>query len=218
MAFDGWTARALEFYEGLAADNSRAYWTRHKPVYESDVRGPMTELLDELEAEFGPGKIFRPLRDTRYSSDKTAVYKTATCATLDLGGFIQISAAGLAAGNGFQSMAPDQLERYRDSVVDDRAGKELCGVIATAEENGIEISPGQQLKGAPRGYPKEHPRMDLLRRKDLFTWREWPIAPWLATSETKTRIVEFLRASRPLHSWLLAHVGPTTAPRRFGNR
>jgi len=218
MTFEGWTAKALEFYEGLEADNTRAYWSDHKPVYESEVRGPMTELLDELEAEFGPGKIFRPLRDSRYSADKTAVYKTATCATLDLGGFVQISAQGLAAGNGFQGMAPDQLERYRAGVLDDGIGEELRDVIDTARRNGIEISAGQQLKGAPRGYPKEHPRLDLLRKKDLFTWREWPVAAWLETSGTKDRIVEFLRASRPLHTWLLTHVGPTTAPPRFGNR
>ncbi len=26
MAFRGWTAEAIEFYEGLEADNSKSYW------------------------------------------------------------------------------------------------------------------------------------------------------------------------------------------------
>ncbi len=34
MTFHGWTEEALDFYEGLAADNSKTYWTVHKPRYE----------------------------------------------------------------------------------------------------------------------------------------------------------------------------------------
>ena len=35
--FRGWPAEALEFYEGLEADNSKAYWTAHKDVHETVV-------------------------------------------------------------------------------------------------------------------------------------------------------------------------------------
>ena len=52
MAFGGWGDEALEFYEGLEADNTKTYWTRQKAVYDHKVLGPMTELLDELEPEF----------------------------------------------------------------------------------------------------------------------------------------------------------------------
>ena len=38
--FRGWPAEALEFYEGLEADNSKAYWTAHKDVYETVVLSP----------------------------------------------------------------------------------------------------------------------------------------------------------------------------------
>ena len=61
MSFEGWPEEALEFYEGLAADNSKAYWTEHKAVYEDKVLHPMTELVEELAAEFGEAKIFRPV-------------------------------------------------------------------------------------------------------------------------------------------------------------
>src|SRR5262249_45007728 len=108
MAFRGWPAEALEFYEGLEADNSKAYWTAHKAVYEERVRRPMAELLDELSAEFGPGKIFRPNRDVRFSADKSP-YKTSIAATLERGGYVQLSAHGLAAGRGIYVMASDQL-------------------------------------------------------------------------------------------------------------
>src|ERR1051325_11884594 len=76
MAFRGWPAEALEFYEGLEADNSKTYWTAHKTVYDEKVHAPMLALLAELEPEFGAGKIFRPYRDVRFSADKSP-YKTA---------------------------------------------------------------------------------------------------------------------------------------------
>src|SRR5215467_6360264 len=53
MAFRGWPAEALEFYEGLQADNSKAYWTSHKAVYEDAVLRPMQELTELLAPEFG---------------------------------------------------------------------------------------------------------------------------------------------------------------------
>ena len=75
MAFSGWPEEALDFYDGLAADNSKTYWTANRPVYDELVLGPMAELVEELAAEFGDTKIFRPYRDVRFSKDKTP-YKT----------------------------------------------------------------------------------------------------------------------------------------------
>ena len=105
MAFRGWPSEALEFYEGLSADNSKTYWTEHKAVYETQAHAPMADLLAELEPEFGPGKIFRPYRDVRFSADKSP-YKTHLGAWLEAGGYLQLSADGLAAGCGMYEMAP----------------------------------------------------------------------------------------------------------------
>src|SRR5688572_10134866 len=106
MAFSGWPEEAVEFYEGLEADNSKTYWQQHKHVYDGCVRAPMEELLAELAPRFGDGKIFRPYRDVRFSADKSP-YKTAIGATLTGGGYIQLSADGLSAGAGMYHMAPD---------------------------------------------------------------------------------------------------------------
>ena len=89
MGFRGWTAEAIDFYEGLEADNSKTYWNENKSVYENFVLRPMTELLAELGPEFGASKLFRPYRDVRFSTDK-APYKTTIAATLELGGYIQL--------------------------------------------------------------------------------------------------------------------------------
>jgi uncharacterized protein (TIGR02453 family) len=211
MAFKGWQAEALEFYEGLEADNSKAYWTANKRVYEEMVSQPMAELLAELGADYGEGKIFRPYRDVRFSADKTP-YKTAIGATLSRGGYIQFSAEGLSAGSGMWMMAADQLERYRAAVDADGPGAALEAVVSDGKKAGLEIGGHDSLKSAPRGYAKDHPRIDLLRHKGLVAWKSWPVEPWLATAAAKKRVVEFLEASRPMNDWLTSHVGESKLP------
>lgn len=210
MTFRGWPVEALEFYEGLVADNSKTYWTKHLPFYEEQVRGPMLELLAALEPEFGPGKIFRPYRDVRFSKDKTP-YKTHLGAWLEGGGYLQLSEDGLAAGSGYYHLDPGQLDRYRKAVANDVTGTVLTGVIAEIEKAGIGVTGRDTLKTAPRGYPKDHERIELLRHKGLITWKEWPPAAWLGTAAAKTRVVDFLRKSVPLRHWLDDHVGPPLA-------
>ncbi|MFP5375752.1 MAG: DUF2461 domain-containing protein [Acidimicrobiia bacterium] len=166
MAFRGWPAEALEFFEGLEADNSRAYWQDHRAVYDAAVRGPMDELLAELAPEFGDGKVFRPYRDVRFSADKSP-YKTHLGAVLGGAGYVQLSAEGLAAGLGYWHMSADQLDRFRRAVADDRTGEPLAAVARSLGRQGVELTSIESLKTAPRGYPKDHPRVELLRHKGL---------------------------------------------------
>lgn len=210
MSFRGWPAEALEFYEGLEADNTKTYWQANRRVYETLVRAPMEELLAELGPEWGEGHIFRPYRDVRFSPDKSP-YKTHIGAVVG-DGYVQLSADGLAAGSGMWEMAPDQLERYREAAADDRRGRKLARIVASASEAGLQVTGHQVLKTAPRGYPKDHPRIELLRFKGLITWREWPVGAWLGTRRAKDRIVELFRLSEPLNAWLRANVGPSTTP------
>lgn len=209
MAFRGWPAEAIEFYEGLEADNSKTYWNENKSVYENLVLAPMTELLKELAPEFGGSKVFRPYRDVRFSSDK-APYKTAIAATIEHGGYIQLSAAGLGAGSGMWMMAPDQLERYRRAVDAEASGQALSGVLSALRAKGIEAGGHDALKTAPKGYPKDHRRIELLRFKGVTSWQQWPAGPWLGKAGAKDRLAKFFRSSRPLNEWLDANVGPST--------
>ncbi len=208
MAFKGWPDTALAFYEGLEADNSKAYWLDHKEVYERDVKGPMDALLAELTAEFGETKLFRPYRDTRFSRDKSP-YKTAIAATIG-SGYVQLSADGLFAGGGMYHMMPDQLARFRNAIDADKSGKNLEKVVATVTRSGLDVHAPEELKTAPKGYPKDHPRIELLRMKGLVAARSWEPAAWLRTAGAKKRVVETLRATKPLLTWLEANVGPST--------
>jgi uncharacterized protein (TIGR02453 family) len=208
VAFRGWPAEAIEFFEGLEADNSKTYWQAHKQTYERAVRGPMDELLVELASEFGEGKVFRPYRDVRFSADKSP-YKTRIYAAFSGGGYVQFSADGLGAARGYYMLAPDQLDRYRRAVADDSSGEELAHIVTATEAAGVDVIGHGSLKSAPRGYPKDHPRADLLCHKGLTTWKHWPPARWLGTKAAKDRIVGVLRASQPLQDWLDTHVGPS---------
>jgi uncharacterized protein (TIGR02453 family) len=212
MAFRGWPVEALEFFEGLEADNSKSYWQQNRHVYDGMVRAPMEELLDELAPEWGEGRIFRPYRDIRFSADKS-LYKTNIAAVVG-DGYVQLTADGLGAGCGMYEMARDQLDRYREAVAEDRSGVELAELVAAARATGLEITAHEILKTAPKGYPKDHPRIELLRHKGLITWREWPAGAWLGTRRAKDRVVEFLRQSKPIMQWLNTHVGSSTLPER----
>jgi uncharacterized protein (TIGR02453 family) len=214
MTFRGWPAEAVEFYEGLEVDNTKAYWTEHKAVYETAVHAPMAALLADLADEFGEGKVFRPYRDVRFSADKTP-YKTAIAATVGPG-YVHLSADGLMAAAGMYHLAADQLDRYRRAVADEGSGAELEGLIGALRKSRIEVHGTDPLKTVPKGYAKDHSRADLLRNKGLIATKEWPVASWLGTATAKSRIVDVLRAARPLCCWLDEHVGPSTleAPRR----
>jgi len=205
VAFKGWKVEALEFFDGLEDENTKAYWTRNKDIYETLVRAPMEELLAELAPKYGEGKIFRPYRDVRFSADKSP-YKTNIAAVVR-DGYIHLSAEGLGVGSGMWQMAPDQLGRYREAVDADRTGKVLERIATDMDKAGYGVHGHDVLKTTPKGYPKDHPRVEFLRYKGLTAWKSWPPASWLGTSKAKDRIVAFLEASKPLNAWLKKNVG-----------
>lgn len=190
---------ALEFYEGLEADNSKAYWTAHREVYERGVQAPMQSLLEALEPEFGPGSMFRPYRDVRFSRDKSP-YKTHQGALV--GDFyVQLSAAGLLVAGGYHSTTPDQVERLRAAVADDVTGPALERVLHRLRDEGFAVE-GERLKTRPRGYPADHPRIELLRFRTLVAMRT------LDGGGSVEEVRAAWRRLRPLTEWLDQYVGP----------
>jgi uncharacterized protein (TIGR02453 family) len=172
----------------------------------------MEELLAELEPTWGEGRIFRPYRDVRFSADKSP-YKTHMGATVG-DRYIQLTSNGLGAGAGMWEMAPDQLDRYRKAIGASRSGNRLTAVVAEAKKAGLDVTGHGVLKTAPKGYPKDHPRIELLRYKGLIAWQEWPAAAWLGTRRAKDRVVKFFELSAPLSKWLGANVGSSELPPR----
>lgn len=169
MTFAGFPIAALDFYDDLELDNTKAFWEANKAVYLSAVAEPMKALTAELAEEFGEAKIFRPYRDVRFSHDKTP-YKTQQGAYVRVaegtGWYVAISAAGVVMGGGFYSGQTAQLARLRRGIDDDRRGGELQRIVTDLTQAGFTLG-GEELKTAPRGFSVDHPRIGLLRHKSL---------------------------------------------------
>jgi uncharacterized protein (TIGR02453 family) len=214
MGFRGFPEEAVRFFEGLAADNSKAYWQANKAVYETAVRAPMLELLEALD-EYGPFHVFRPYRDVRFAKDKTP-YKDHVAGFGEsqggAGHYLHFSATGVLAGSGYYQFAADQLQRFRAAVVDETTGVQLQELVDAAGRGGLRMAAMDELKTAPRGYAKDHPRITLLRRKGLISSREWPQAGWMRTKAVVGRVRGAWEAGATVNDWLDRHVGPSTLP------
>lgn len=206
--FAGFPEEALVFYEGLEADNTKAYWTDHKDVYDRAVRAPLDALLADLAPEFGPGKVFRPYRDVRFSKDKTP-YKDHAAAVVinERSGalYVQLGADGLYVGGGYWHTSTDQGQRLRAAVADDRTGAQLERLLAALV--GWEVL-GERYKRLPKPYEPEHPRADLLHHKSLATGLAFEPAEWLHEPACGERVAQAWRQVVPLRDWLDQHVGP----------
>ena len=211
--FAGFPDEALVFYEGLEADNSKAYWTDHRATYDGCVKAPFEALLAQLEPEFGPAKLFRPYRDVRFSNDKTP-YKTAAAAAIgdDVQGglYVQLSAAGLLVAGGAHGLTTDQARRLRAAVADDRPGRALEGVLGALRRARFDVE-GERLKRVPKEHA-EAPRQELLTLKTLFASRLHEPQEWLHSPAAAERIAADWRAVGPLNAWLRDHVGPPRPP------
>ncbi len=212
--FRGWSDAAFDFYRELEADNSRTFWLAHKAIYDNEVKAPFEALSAAVTDEFGALKIFRPNRDTRFSKDKTP-YKTRCYAVGEGEGgeayYVELGVGGLVAATGYWMMAGDQLARYRDSIDDEAAGSELEQIVRDLRGKKL-VFEGHALKTAPRGYPRDHPRIELLRHKSLAVMKSFEPAAWTHTKGAAKRITDVWRTGAPMNAWLATHVGPSTEP------
>jgi uncharacterized protein (TIGR02453 family) len=216
-SFEGFGLDVRDWFAGLEADNSREYFHAHREFYEESIRDQMEALLEELSGRFGGEvKMFRQHRDIRFARDKSP-YKTNTYGVLygtelaARGLYASIYANGLVAGSGYYMMARDQLERYRERVADDRVGPELAELVAAAEREGLELW-GESLQTAPRGYAKDHERIELLRRKSLTLGATLRFGRGIGRSGGLEFVSRTWLAAAPVTGWLDCHVGASTMP------
>ena len=204
MEFTGFPVAALDFYDDLEVDNTKSFWEAHKHVYAEAVRAPMLALCAALEPEFGEAKIFRPYRDVRFAKDKTP-YKTHQGAFVEVGPstgwYVEVSPRGVRVGAGFYQASGERLAAIRAAMASDRTGPALRRLLTRLEKGGFQIN-GEQLKTAPRGYPADHPRIDLLRRKQLFASNAYGFQPFIHEPELLDRVRADWRATKPLLTWL----------------
>ena len=88
----------------------------------------------------------------------------------------------------------------------------IAKIVADGDAAGYAVGAHAELKTAPRGVDREHPRIELLRRKGLTASRAWPPAKWMHTRTAADRIAAVWEELAPMCSWLDDHVGPSTLP------
>ena len=215
MTFTGFHPDAPRFYAELAENNTREWWQANKARYAETVRGPIEQLADALGAEFGPVKIFRPHRDVRFSADKRPIKDHIGFVTTPADGtahYGQLNEHGLMLAGGVYQPSRDQLRRFRALVDDNRLVGDLEATLEELEEHGFAVMREGALATAPRGYPREHPKIALLQLTRLAIARTHRIDDWMFGAECLPRIREGWRLVTVWNDWLLENIGPAVDP------
>ncbi len=216
--FAGFPPETLRFLRQLKRNNNRSWFLAHKSEYERSVKQPMLDLVTALGGAiqgFAPEMvtdpkraIFRIYRDTRFSPDKTP-YKTQIAAHFTPGRFEKNDGAGLyfhvspeecLVAGGIYMPSPAVLRLIRNHVA--AHAEELHGILRKAKFKQLYGRlQGEQLSRAPKGFPPDHPAIDLLRYKQFVVWLERP--PLVAeTADLFPLLIEAFVALMPFLRYL----------------
>ncbi|MEN0067602.1 MAG: DUF2461 domain-containing protein [Myxococcota bacterium] len=203
----------FEFLSDLAEHNDRDWFAENKPRYEANVLEPCLEFIRALGpalADVSPrfpaiakkqgGSMFRIYRDTRFSKDKSP-YKTHVglqfrheLASRDVhapGFYLHIEPGNVAVGAGMWHPESKALRRIRDRIVADSEG--WSKVRAALDGAGLAFM-GDSLKRPPKGFDKDHPHMEDLKRKDVAVHRKLTEEALTSDAAVETVATEFDKA------------------------
>lgn len=213
VSFTGFDPDALSFYAQLRADNSKEWWTANKARYDARVRGPFEALGEELAAEFGPTKIFRPYRDVRFSADKSP-YKLhiGMVTQTPVAHYLQLGEDGILVGGGAYEVPPPAIARFREIVDDSRLVGDLEATLEEVAEEGFSLMTDDALRTAPRGFSVDHPHIDLLRLKRLAIGRSEAPAEWMWTPDALETIRAQWRTVSIWCDWMRENLGDLIPP------
>ncbi|MDF1698169.1 MAG: DUF2461 domain-containing protein [Saprospiraceae bacterium] len=201
----------LAFLKDLREHNDRDWFTKNKPRYElakDNVKSFTNELMkllndhDHIES----AKVFRIYRDVRFSKDKTP-YKTNigcgfTRATEKLRGglYLNIEPGNTFVGGGFWGPNASDLKRIRNEflfnadpfrkIITSKKFKEYFGTLK-----------GDELKTAPKGFDKQHPNIDLIRKKQFLIGRDFTDKEMLS-KDFLNECNETFKAMRPFFDFM----------------
>jgi uncharacterized protein (TIGR02453 family) len=185
-SFVGFTPDAIQFLADLAENNERAWFQPRKADYERLLKDPLERLCEAVDERFRSRHIplqadarrspFRIYRDTRFSHDKSP-YKTNVAASFpwiehgyggtdNPGGYFHLAPGEVFVGGGMWHPSPSTLAAFRKSVAEDPAT--IRGLLddPTFVTRFGSIS-GATLTRPPRGYPADHPEVELLKHRDI---------------------------------------------------
>ena len=229
--------RALGFLRGLARHNEKPWFETHRAEYETEVRQPMRELIEDLDtrfAQFAPEiggdpkrSMFRIYRDIRFSKDKSPYKTHAACwfhhlnAARNVGSEADAGSAGYyfhlepggrsMIGAGIWMPPRPQLKRLRDAIAKNPGGFDRMARSIPGQFDGLDDE--SALKRMPRGYAEDHPAAKWLRFQSFTSGRTLTDA-----QVTSASLAAFLEreyeALLPLVRWLNGALGFKPASRR----
>jgi uncharacterized protein (TIGR02453 family) len=208
-AFRGFPPEALQFLRELEANNDREWFKANRARYDDHLIAHARALGDDL-ADLGALHLFRPWNDTRFHARPPIKEQLGLAIGYGAAGgfYVELSLDGLLVAAGLHAPAPDQVDRLRRAVDAGRTAGGLTRAIAHARKAGLELNEPALVR-APRGYPADHPRVELLRHRGLTVSRRHELAAWLHRPQAGARIRKELEAAAPLVRWLREHVGPS---------
>jgi uncharacterized protein (TIGR02453 family) len=170
---------------------------------------PTRALGDDL-IDLGRPHLFRPWNDTRFHMRPPIKEQVGLAIGHEgAGGFyVELSLDGFLVAGGMYMPAPDQVDRMRRAIDNGRTSAGLTRAIGRAREAKLELNE-PALARAPRGYPADHPRVELLRHRGMTVSRRHELGPWLHRPQAGARIRKELEAAAPLVRWLREYVGPS---------
>lgn len=172
----------LNFLSVLKANNTRDWFQTNKAVYEhahqnviafADALLDKMRIHDQIETPSGKASLFRIYADTRFSKDK-APYKThfgirfsRATAQLRGGYYFHLEPGHSFMAGGFFAPNPDDLKRIREDI---SFNYEEWNELLTQPEFLATFGElrGDAVKTAPKGFDKEHPAIELLRKKQFI--------------------------------------------------
>jgi uncharacterized protein (TIGR02453 family) len=194
---------ALTFLRNLAKHNDREWFTPRKAQFEEELREPMLAIVRKITdamVDFAPNHVrpaekslFRIYRDTRFSSDKRP-YKTHVAAwwshqglqkTSGAGYYFHVSAKEMVIAAGAYMPEKEQLAAIRYWLLDNHAEFRKLLKKPAVRKAFTEFE-GNALTRPPKGFPNDHPALDLIQCK------QWGLA---ATLPGKTALDKGIAAT-----------------------
>lgn len=224
--FTGFPREGIQFLKQLKKNNNRDWFLARKHIYEEKVKSPMIVFLEEVrvglkkfapEMDFDPKKaIFRIYRDVRFSPDKSP-YKTNIAASMNpdlpvstpAGFYIHIDSAEVFAAGGLYNPGTAELSAIRKAIAKDPQRLRRILQNPSFKKHSPEMY-GERLSRAPRGFPQDHPALDLLQYKQFLAYEKFG-AHAAYSSELTHRTLEAFRAFLPLIRYLNEALGASPA-------
>ena len=204
-SFTGWPEEAFALLERLEGDPLPSVREAERAAQGRLIRAPMIALMEELaraDEAYEDFSVWSPGRATLWGwQAQGAVIRVAPSIELS----VTFTLDGLFVRGAWFYPQPGQVDRFRRAVAARRSGRALETVLADLADRGYELS-GDLMKRAPRGYPSDHPRAELLRHRSVLANRWLGSGAWLHTAEPLARVRDALGELAPLMRWCVRHL------------